>query len=106
MSNSPFIDRIHYFRNKRGWSNYRLAKECNIPYSTLQTMYKTTYTPTISTIQKICSGLGITLSQFFSDDFPEDLTNEQQLLINKYNSLSESNKGKLLAYLDGLCDQG
>lgn len=50
------------------WTYYRLAKESGITYSTLSTMLNKETIPSIPTLEKICNGFGITLSQFFAND--------------------------------------
>ena len=50
----------------RGWSEYRLAKESNLPHSTVLNIFQRNNLPSISTLEAMCNGLGITLAQFFT----------------------------------------
>lgn len=81
----------------------RLAKEADIPYSTLNNMVNRTNIPTIPTLQKLCDAFGITLADFFLDE-PDalQLTEGQQEIITLYNNLSLEKKKILKAYMKGL----
>ena len=59
--------------------------------------------PTIPTLQKLCDGFGITLSDFFTEnsDRPQ-LTVGQQEVIELYNRLDHEKKYVLKAYMKGL----
>ena len=88
---------------ERSWTYYRLAKEADIPYSTLNNMVNRTNIPTIPTLQKLCDAFGITLADFFLDE-PDalQLTEGQQEIITLYNNLSLEKKKILKAYMKGL----
>lgn len=95
------IDRISDLCQERNWSYYKLAKESDIAYSTLNTLLNKPNIPTIHTLVKICNGFGITLSQFFNSR-KMDLTTEQKDLLNLFNTLDNSDKRLALTYLAGL----
>ena len=107
MIESDVIERIKFLLKFMNWSPYRLAKNSNIPYSSLNNLLNRKTCPSIPTLQKICGGFNISLSEFFEfTDNPlrnEQLTETQQDIINAYESLSVKDKGLLLAYLQGLC---
>lgn len=67
-SNFDILQKITYERESRNWSEYTLAKNSNIAQSTISTWYRKNMEPSVTSIEKICNGLGISLSQFFSDD--------------------------------------
>ena len=93
MQEHEVIERIKALSQSRGWSNYRLAKESVITYSTLCTMLNKAYAPSISTLIKICYGFGITLAQFFDDDFVHAaVTPEQRDHLQLWNSLTDDNR--------------
>ena len=52
--------------------------------------------PTITTLQKICDGLGITLSDFFKNEIPKfserNITKEDEELLKMYHALSGKEK--------------
>lgn len=58
-------------RLERGWSIYRLSVEADLPQSTLVNMFSRETQPSIATLEAICKGFGITLSEFFTDS-PEE----------------------------------
>lgn len=62
--------------------------------------------PSISTLEKICDGLGITMAQFFSDnsEFP-NLTEQQRNILNMWENLTDEKKEKAMAYLEGLSEK-
>ncbi len=86
------LGRIIELRNERGWSNYKLAKEANIPQSTLTNLLKHNNLPTIPTLISICGAMGITLLQFFAGKNSSFLTSEQSELINDWSLLTNSQK--------------
>ena len=100
MQEHKVIERIKALSQSRGWSNYRLAKESGITYSTLCTMLNKAYAPSISTLIKICNGFGITLAQFFDDDFDNAaVTPEQREHLQLWEALSEENRTAAEKYL-------
>ncbi len=87
------IETIAQLRLQRNWSGYALAKKAGIPQSTLSTWYRKGQTPTIATLEKICKGFGITLSQFFAGN--EDaaaLTAGQKELLDGWRALNEQKR--------------
>ncbi len=103
MRDTDVIQHIQDLCKERNWSYYRLAKESDIPYSTLNNMISRTNIPTIPTLQKLCDGFGITLADFFLDQ-PEhpQLTDGQNELVELYNRLDHEKKNVLKAYIKGL----
>ena len=103
MRDTEVIQHIQELCKERNWSYYRLAKESDIPYSTLNNMISRTNIPTIPTLQKLCDGFGITLADFFLDQ-PEhpQLTDGQKELVELYNRLDHEKKNVLKAYIKGL----
>ncbi len=101
------LARIKEILDKREWTLYRLSKQCDIPHSTLNNLFLRENTPSIETIEKICNGLGITLSEFFADDTKRSLsknklTKKQASLLERYNALPTRDKELLEAFLSGL----
>ena len=100
------LERIREFLELNHWSIYKLAKASGVPYSSLNNCFLRNTCPTIPTLQKLCAGLNISLSDFF--DFKtnplrdESLTEDEQNLLSAYRNLSLRDKELLQAYLDGL----
>jgi transcriptional regulator with XRE-family HTH domain len=62
--------RIRYFRQLKNMSQLALANEANINPAFLGHLERNIKHPTIQTLEKITSALGISLSEFF--DYPTD----------------------------------
>lgn len=100
------LGRITDLREKRGWSEYRLAKEAGIPQSTITNLYKRENSPTVSTLEAICRAFGISLAQFFSDiDDKQQLTDDQRGLLENWLLLPKTQKEKVMAYILGLLER-
>ena len=94
------LKEITRLRLSRNWSEYELAIRSNLSPSTSSTWYRKNQTPTIPSLEKICKGLGITLSQFFAEG--EDtlsLTQEQREMLDSWSSLNEKQQEIFLALL-------
>jgi transcriptional regulator with XRE-family HTH domain len=101
------LNRIQQLLEFKHWTLYKLAKESNIAYSSLNNIFNRQTCPTIVTLEKICKGFNMSLSEFFAFNTNplrnESLTFEQQDLLNSYDELSSQDKLLLKAYLKGLC---
>lgn len=106
MIEQKVIRRIQELLKFKHWTPYRLAKESEIPYSSLNNIFNRETCPSIVTLERICHGFGIGLSEFFIfEENPlrdENMTPEEQDLLNAYASLSKQDKLLLQAYLNGL----
>lgn len=88
-------ERIRNLMNERNISEYRLAKLSGLSQSTISNIFVRNTAPTIPTVEAICVGLGITLSQFFSDsdeEMPIYLSSEQRQMFADWVSLSAEQK--------------
>ena len=82
---------ITRLRLKRRWSEYQLAQHSGISQSTISTWYRKNQVPTIQTLEKVCLGFGITLSQFLAnDDDAVSLTESQKELLDCWAALTET----------------
>ena len=80
---------ITRLRLERNWSEYELAKQSGVSQSTISTWYRKEQIPTIQTLNKVCKGLGITLSQFFAEgDDAISLTEAQREMLDNWSALS------------------
>ena len=87
------LEKIKKLRDARGWSNYKLAKESKISEGSLNNLFRLNNQPTIPTLEAICSGFSITLSQFFAeDDEAVILSAEQKEMLNEWNTLTTEQK--------------
>lgn len=87
-------------RKKRNWSEYQLAQNSGITQSTISTWYRKKMQPSISSLEKICSGFGITLAEFFSDSEAIELSDDQKSVLKRWDSLDKDQKSAILNLLD------
>lgn len=82
---------ITRLRLQRNWSEYELAQHSGLAQSTISNWYRKKQIPTIPTLEKVCCGFGITLSQFFaSEDDVVSLTVEQKQLLDCWAILTDT----------------
>ena len=86
------LQRLTQLIDERGWSVYRLAKNCGLSESTLANVFKRNTVPTITTLERICDGFGITLSQFFAEGEMVELTPELKELFDNWVNLTAEQK--------------
>ncbi len=100
------LNRIQELCEERGWSYYRLAKASGITYSTLNTMLHKQNLPSLTTLQKICDGFGISITDFFDPNRDvSGLTDEQARCLSLFTSLSPQKQELALAYMKGLSEK-
>lgn len=87
--------RIRELMAQRQWSEYRLAIASGLSQSTIANIFSRNTTPSIATLESICSAFGITLAQFFSDGEMVELTPEQREMFSAWSSLSTHQKETL-----------
>lgn len=92
------LKRLRELQDERGWTDYKTAKEANLSHSTISNIFKRNTLPNIDTLESICNGFGITLSQFFweSDNDTIELTSKDKELFNNWVKLSEEDKSIIL----------
>ena len=96
------LNKILEERTKRGWSEYTLAQNSGLTQSTISTWYRKDLQPSVASIEKVCNGLGITLSQFFADYTPESpvsLNQEQADLLSLWNQLTPAQRKAVMDML-------
>lgn len=82
---------ITRLRLQRNWSEYELAQHSGLAQSTISNWYRKKQIPTIPTLEKVCCGFGITLSQFFaSEDDVVSLTVEQKQVLDCWAALTDT----------------
>lgn len=78
--------------DERGWTKYQLSKHCGLSEATIANIYRRNTMPSIPTLEAICHGFGITLSQFFSEGDMVELTPALQELFSSWASLTPNQK--------------
>ena len=97
------LDRIQELCDERNWFYYQLAKVSGIAYSTLSTMINKHNMPSLPTLQKLCAGFGISITDFFEPDRSSNgLTEEQAQCLELFTALSPGDKALAISYLKGL----
>ncbi len=92
---------ITQYREARGWTEYQLAERSGLPQSTISSWYRKNMMPSISSLEKICTAFGITLSQLFAENnAPVSLTESQKKLLEHWSKLSEDQQAALLALIE------
>ena len=98
--------RVQDLCKARSWSLYRLAKEAGMPYSSLSTILYKTAAPSIASIERLCTGFGITLAQFFSvEDEYARLKKDEKDCLASWEKLGLMEKQLTLAYMQALIDR-
>ena len=91
------LKKINKIRLEHGWSIYRLSVESGISQSTLTNMFNRETLPSITTLECLCNAFGITMSDFFKEEYNEkqksDLDHE---LLNLFSKLSDEEKNSAI----------
>lgn len=95
-------DKLRKLMAERGWTEYRLSKTCGLSESTLANIFKRNTTPSIPTLESICKGFGITLSQFFAEGDMVELTPELKDLFESWISLSPEQKDAVMQMMKAM----
>ena len=96
------LERIDELRIKNNLSVNKLAEISHVSQSTLSSALKnkSRTSITVDTLEKICHGLGITLSDFFKmDEQKETVSAREKVLLDDFRKLSEEKKKALIALL-------
>ena len=85
-------ERLRQLLNERGWSEFKLAKRCGLSESTVANIFRRNTVPSIATLETICSGFGITMSQFFAEGDMIEITPELKELFENWGNLTPEQK--------------
>ena len=86
------LERLRCLMRERGWTEYRLAKNSGLSESTIANIFKRNTMPSIPTLEAVCRGMGITLSQFFAEGPMVELTPELKELFDGWVDLTPEQK--------------
>ena len=98
------LARLRQLMDARGWTEYRVAKESGLSESTIANIYRRNNVPTVATLESICNGFGISLSEFFADNEMVELTPELKNLFDKWIQLSRKQRDAVLNMIDTFID--
>ena len=101
-------NRIKDMARERGLTSYELAKRSGLVLSSLYNMFERGTMPKLETLEKICNGLDVSLSDFFSFlSKPQTggyLTENDIALLEANRRLPERKQENLVAYAKGMCE--
>ncbi|MCM1329305.1 MAG: helix-turn-helix transcriptional regulator [Ruminococcus sp.] len=95
-------ERLKKILDERGWSYYKLSKESGLSESTVTNIFKRNTIPSIPTLELICQGFGITLSQFFADGEMVELTPELKQIFDGWSNLTVKQKKAVSQMIDAM----
>ena len=85
-------EKLQYLLDERGWTKYQLARKCGLSDATIANVFRRNTMPSIPTLEAICQGYGITLSQFFAEGEMVELTPDLKEVFDSWSSLSPEQK--------------
>lgn len=85
-------EKLQYLLDERGWTKYQLARKCGLSDATIANIFRRNTMPSIPTLEAICQGYGITLSQFFAKGEMVELTPDLKEVFDSWSSLSPEQK--------------
>ena len=85
-------ERLRQLLNERGWTEYRLAKNCGLSESTIANIYRRNTVPSLATLEAICKGFGITMAQFFAEGEMVEISPELKELCENWVNLTPEQK--------------
>ena len=95
------LSTIVAYREARNWSEYQLAEHSGVPQSTISSWYNKGVMPTLPNLEKVCTALGITLSQLFAEgDGPVSLTESQRKLLERWSRLNREQQDAVFQLID------
>ncbi len=92
-------EKIKEMMKQRGWSAYKLAKKSGLSETTIANLIRRNTVPSIPTVEAICNGFGISLSQFFSDGDTIEVSSDYKPLIDCWSALSPEQREAALKLL-------
>ncbi len=96
--------RILSLCEERGWTLYRLKETSGVNYNTLRSICYGNSSPLMDTLERICQGFNISLSDFFNEKekVRKSLSDEQMELIKITDFLDPGQMRQVIAYSKGI----
>lgn len=86
---------------QRGLSEYKLSQIANVPQSTINSMFNKNNMPSIPTLEALCKGMDITLSEFFNEtQLPATSDRSAEELLEKWVLLTKEEKKTILKLIE------
>ncbi len=95
-------ERLRKILDERGWTYYKLSKRSGLSESTVTNIFKRNTTPSVPTLELICKGFGITLSQFFADGDMVELTPDLKQIFDGWSDLTPKQKQAVMNIIDAM----
>lgn len=95
-------ERLNHLLEERGWSRFKLSKESGLSQETIGNIYKRGTVPSIATLQAICDGFKITLSQLFSENDMVGMTPELKQLFDEWVFLTPQQKDAIITVMKAM----
>jgi len=93
--------RLKQLMSERGMTIYTLAQRSDVSWNTIKNILVRESTTTVATLEQLCTGLGISLAQFFDvSGSTAQLTSEQQHLLARWSIVSDEEKKIISDMLD------
>ena len=93
-------EKLRELLDQNGMTEYRLAKKSGLSDSTIKNIFRRNTVPSIPTLEAICKGFGITLSQFFAEGDMVEMTPDLHDIFQAWRFLTPEQKEALLRLLD------
>lgn len=93
------VGRITELCKKKGWSKYELAKQSGIAPNTVYAWSRGRQ-PSLTNIVIICESMDITLEQFFCGMKGLNLTNEENMILQEWFTLSDLEKAAIFSVIE------
>ena len=93
-------EKLRQLLRERGWTEYRLSKVCGLSESTIANIFRRNSVPSIATLETICKGFGITLSQFFAEEEMVELSPDLKRLFDGWRPLTPEQKKAALQMIE------
>ena len=88
-------ERLRQMLDERGLTTYKMSELSGLSHTTLAN-------PSISTLQAICKGFGITLSQFFAEGEMVEMTPELKELFEGWVNLNTEQKAAVMQMIKAM----
>jgi len=97
------VEIIKKLKQDSGLNMDQFSVKTGVKRSTLYSIFTRENDPTIDTVAKIASAHGITLGEFFTDEYvPPGLTDKEALALKHFRKMNEHGQDSALSMLEGL----
>lgn len=97
--------RLQQLLRECGWTEYKLSKECGLAQSTIGNIFRRNTLPSVATLETVCKGFGITMSQFFAEGELVELTPDLKELFDCWVNLKPNQKSAVLQIIKAMNDE-